>query len=474
MLSPPRWLIIGFATWIALAVPALLGARQQESNSQRAPASFSGKSAATDALNASEQKSQGGPQLRSVGVKGAIDSGGYSASAATKAQSTLIKGMVNLQRRGLTSLYAIRPVLPCGVEPTIRQAVETNPESFSDNYQAGAFYLQHALPAKALPYIKRAYSLKAGDIESGRVLAIAELQALEFASARDLLTRLVHQSNNADLKELLGIADEGAGAFEAAAEQFRLAAGSNRSEENLFAQGTALLLLGDADRASTVFKAATAQFPQSMALTIGLGSALYNAGHATEALKTFWHAADLEPSDPAPFLFIAKILSSAGDENLSEAGDKMKRLMKIVPNNPAASYSYASILWATSGSMPDDAQFHDIENLLKRAIELDSTFAEAHLQLASFYSERGQYTVAIPEYRSAIESDPELVEAHYRLGQAYMHTGQREMAAHELALHRKLNQAHKQDPGDLNISIPEKAAHCGSADLKQITHEIVR
>jgi tetratricopeptide (TPR) repeat protein len=466
MLSRSRWLIIGFASWLTLAGPSLLDAGQQESTPRTTPAS-SGKPVVNPAArNPTGQSSQTGPQLRSVGVKGAIDSGGYSAPAAIKTQSTLTKGMVNLQRRGLKRLYAIQPKLPCGLEPTIIHAVETNPGSFTDNYRAGAFYLQHALPTKALPYLKKAHSLNVGDIEAGRSLAVAELQTLDFANARDLLMQL--ESDNAELKELLGIAEEGLGAFEAAAEQFRLAADSDPSEENLFAQGTALLLLGDADRTSAVFQAATARFPQSMALTIGLGSALYNGGHAADALKNFWHAAELDPSDPTPYLFIVRILNGTGDENLAEATDKVKRLMKIAPNNPGADYAYASILWTANGSMPGEGQFQKIENLLKRAIALDSTFAEAHFELASFYAERGQYTAAIPEYRSAIEADPELVEAHYRLGQAYMHTGQREMAARELALHRSLNQKRKQSPGDLNISVPEQIARCGDGGLEKV------
>jgi tetratricopeptide (TPR) repeat protein len=469
MLSRPRWLIIGFATWLTLGAPSLLDAGQQESIPRNAPAS-SGKPAMNPAArNSTGQTSQSEPQLQSVGVKGAIDSGGYSAPAAMKTQSTLTKGMVNLQRRGLKRLYAIQPVLPCRLEPAIIQAVEENPGSFADSYQAGAFYLQHVLPAMALPYLKKAHSLRAEDIETGRFLAVAELQMLNFVNARDLLMQLIHESDNPKLRELLGIAEEGLGEFEAATEQFRLAADSDPSEENLFAQGTALLLLGDADRASAVFKAAAARFPRSMALTIGLGSALYSGGHSADALKNFWHAADLNPSDPTPYLFIVKILSGAGDENLAEATDKVKRLMKIAPNNPGANYAYASILWTANGSMPDEAQFQKIENLLKRTIALDSAFAEAHFELASFYAERGQYTAAIPEYRAAIEADPELVEAHYRLGQAYMHTGQREIAARELALHRSLNQRRKQSPGDLNISVPEQTARCGDGGLDKVT-----
>ena len=71
---------------------------------------------------------------------------------------------------------------------------------------------------------------------------------------------------------------------------------------------------------------------------------------------------------------------------------------------------------------------------MKRAVQLDSNFAEAHLQLGSLYSRRGEYERAVPEFEVAVGLVPSLKEAHYRLALAYRHVGRTELAAHEMKL----------------------------------------
>jgi tetratricopeptide (TPR) repeat protein len=83
-----------------------------------------------------------------------------------------------------------------------------------------------------------------------------------------------------------------------------------------------------------------------------------------------------------------------------------------------------------------------IESLLKKAIELDSKLAEAHLQLGNFYSDQGQYAAAIPEYVGAVQLNPNLADAHYRLGQAYVRTGQKERAQEQLQVYQRLRAEH--------------------------------
>ncbi len=391
---------------------------------------------------------ESGSQLHSVGVRGAIDSGGYSASAEVKAQSALLSGVMDLQRRELTKFYTVETTLPCNLKPELLNAVKARPQDFAANHRAGEFYLQHAAPAEAVPYLETARRLNAADLEVARALAIADLETQEFANARDLLIRLLQSNDkNRGVRELLGVAEEGLGEFEAAEHQFRLAAESANQKENFFAWGVSLLLLGRDDRAGSVFKRAADQFGRSVALTIGRGVAFHDGGHSPEALDSFLRAAELDPHDPAPYMFIAAIVGNAANRDLAEVGKGLKRLVTISPSNAAAYYAYACTLWAKSGGTPDGRQSQEIEGLLNQAVGLHSTLAEAHFKLASLYAERGQYTLAIPEYRKAIEANPELIEAHYRLGQAYMRAGQLEMGKQELAQHQQLSTARKQIAG---------------------------
>ena len=83
-----------------------------------------------------------------------------------------------------------------------------------------------------------------------------------------------------------------------------------------------------------------------------------------------------------------------------------------------------------------------VENLLRKAIALDDSLAEAHLQLGNLYSDQHRYNDSIVEYERALELNPALSDAHYRLGTDYVHVGKKESAEKEFAVYQKLRADH--------------------------------
>jgi tetratricopeptide (TPR) repeat protein len=83
-----------------------------------------------------------------------------------------------------------------------------------------------------------------------------------------------------------------------------------------------------------------------------------------------------------------------------------------------------------------------VEALLNKAITLDDSLADAHLQLGNLYADRHEYEKAIPQYQRALELDPDLSDAHYRLGTELVHVGQKENAQKEFAIYQKLRAEH--------------------------------
>jgi len=385
------------------------------------------------------------PALHTAGVRGSIDSGGYSAPSAARTQSVLIGDLLRLQLKALRTVYEVKAVHPCRLPPP------ANPEDASANYQAGAYYLLRADAMKAAPYLENAHRLNPSDVETARLLAIADLQTGRLTNVLDLQVEMLQRVGSAELQDLAGIAAEALGKFDSAAEQFRLAVQFLPGERDSLAWGTALFLAGRADRAAEVFRLGTVQYPRSTDLKIGMGAALFTLGRSSEALKEFLEAAEAEPSSSTPYIFIARIVDISSSDELSLVEEKLNGLVKVAPDNPQANFAYACSLWKAKGASFEEVQSAEVENLLRRAITIDPAFAEGHLKLASFYAEGGQYTRAVPEYRKAIEVDPELVEAHYRLGQAYLQTGQKELAEQELALHQRLRSAQKQGSEDESV-----------------------
>jgi len=82
------------------------------------------------------------------------------------------------------------------------------------------------------------------------------------------------------------------------------------------------------------------------------------------------------------------------------------------------------------------------QSLLLKAIALDDSLAEAHVQLGNLYADQHQYDKSIPQYVRALELDQNLSDAHYRLGTDYVHVGRKEDAQKEFAIYQKLRAEH--------------------------------
>jgi Tfp pilus assembly protein PilF len=141
----------------------------------------------------------------------------------------------------------------------------------------------------------------------------------------------------------------------------------------------------------------------------------------------------LNPSDPGPYLFLAKVQSSAITESAGYL-ERMARFAKLAPENALANFYYAASLWKPKG----DAQ--QAQALLEKALHLDPKLADAHLQLGIIYSARKDLPRAIAAFEQAIAIDPRLEEAHYRLAQAYARTGENGKAQKEFEIHHQLVQ----------------------------------
>ncbi|HME00867.1 MAG TPA: tetratricopeptide repeat protein [Terriglobia bacterium] len=214
------------------------------------------------------------------------------------------------------------------------------------------------------------------------------------------------------------------------------------NESQFLSHGSDLLLHHDLAASIESFQAGVVRFPNSARLATGLGIAFSARGEYEKAMASLLHATDLAPSDPRPYLVLAKAYVGSPAPN-QEVPKRLARLVKLDPKNPLAPYYYALVL-AKGGpgaeAAGDDAPSEQIESLLKSALALDPNFADAHLQLGILYASRSNYPDAIREYQSAVRLKPSLATAHYRLAQAYSRTGDKAAARHELDLYQHLRQ----------------------------------
>jgi tetratricopeptide (TPR) repeat protein len=329
-------------------------------------------------------------------------------------------------------------------QPQFEKAVALAPQDYDANHNLGEFYARANKVAEALPLLEHAQHIDPSSYDNGYDLALAYFLTGRTADARKLIHDLSARRDTAELHDLLGEVEEKDGNFVGAANEFEAAAHMDPSESNIFDWGCELLLHRTLEPAIEVFRQGTNRFPNSPRMAIGLGMALYSVGKYDEAVKSLLRAAALDPQDPRSYRFLSRAFDSSPTE-ANEVAECFRRFTDLQPQNGQALYYYAMSLWKAKRAQDPGFDLTQIEGLLRKAISLEPSLAEAHLQLGNLYSDQRRFADAIPEYLRARELNPDLADAHYRLAQAYVHTGKKDLAEDELKIYQQLDAQHLSD-----------------------------
>jgi tetratricopeptide (TPR) repeat protein len=338
-----------------------------------------------------------------------------------------------------TNLVKLHKLAPAELE--FKKALALEPANYDTNHNLGEFYIAVGKLHEAIPFFEKAYQVKPEAYDNGYNLALAYEETSNSVSAKRIIHQLLARQNTAELHNLLGKIEEMNQNFLDAEHEYETAAHMDPNESNLFDWASELLLHRTLDPAVDVFQHATERYPKSPRLAIGLGMALYSRGNYDDAVKALLKGADVNPSDPQCYYFLSKAYDSSPGQ-ADEVIQRFRRFMELQPRNARAPYYYAMSLWKGRRAQDASVDFQQIEMLLKKSIELDPKFPEAHLQLGNLYSDQKKYDVAIPHYENAIALNTDLADAHYRLGQALVHIGKKEEAQDQLRTYQKLRTAH--------------------------------
>ena len=322
-----------------------------------------------------------------------------------------------------------------------RKALALQPNSFDANHNLGEYYVQKGKIAEAQLLLERAQQINPASYDNGYDLAMSDFLLGKFDEARSVVQQLMKLRDTGELHNLLGQIDEKAGKFVEAANDYETAAHLDPSEENMFAWGSEMLLHRTYEPAIAIFENAAQRFPRSPRIQIGLGLALYSRGKYDDAVKSLIAAADLDPSDPRCYLFLSKAYNSSPLQ-ADEVVQRFRRYAELQPGNALAQYYYAISLWKGKRAGDTGTELSTVEALLRKAIALDDSLAEAHVQLGNLYADQHRYSDSIPQYQRALELNPNLPDAHYRLGTDFVHLGKKENAEREFAVYQKLRAEH--------------------------------
>jgi tetratricopeptide (TPR) repeat protein len=326
------------------------------------------------------------------------------------------------------------------VERRLLEGVRNHPDSFEARHMLAVFYLRDGKVKQALPQLERAAAINPSSYEVGYDLARVLLETGRLDAARSQVTGWLARKDNGELHNLLGDIEQRAGNLIVAADQFQRAAHMDPVEEHLFDWGDNLLQLRAYDPATEVFVASIKRFPQSARLRIGLGIAQYYRGEYQDAVRSFCDAADLAPSDPRPYQFLGEMYG-VSPEMAKEISTRLARFVETQPKNALAHFQYAMSLRKDAGEAAGPDDLRRIEDLLKRAVQLDPGLAKGFFELGVLQAEQQRHDEAIDNLRRATTLQPSLSQAHYRLALVYQRTGRKDLAAKELETFRQLTAA---------------------------------
>ncbi len=323
-----------------------------------------------------------------------------------------------------------------------RKALALAPEAYEANRSLAGMYLQSNRIADALPLLERAQKAQPDSYDNGYDLALAYLLMNRPAESRQLVESLMPHKPSGELHTLLGRIDEKQARYIEAANEFEAAAHLDPSEDNLFVWASELLLHRTYVPAIAVFRQASDRYPQSPRLLIGLGMSLYSRGEYEESIRSLMKAVDLNPRDPRCYLYLSKAFLSSPSQ-ADNVIERFKRYTELEPASARAHYYYAISVWKGRRLEGQQVDYATVEALLRKAIALDDTLADAHLQLGILYTDQHAYEKSLPEYQRALQLTPDSADAHFRMGRYYLHTSEKMKAEKEFEAFKSLQSKHQ-------------------------------
>ncbi len=322
--------------------------------------------------------------------------------------------------------------------------VRLDPRNFDLQHNCGEFYINLGKIADAVVPLKAAQQLRPTDYSNGYDLALAEMMSGRLAEAQTQAQSLLAVKETSELHSILAEVYEKQNKFLLAAQEYQHAAKMDPTEATIFDWGAELLRHKNLQEAAQVFESGVNFYPQSWRLNTGLGLARHMLGDDQHAVNPLVHAVDLNAADSRSYYFLSTLGRIAADQ-AAQVTARFERYARDYPKSAQAQLYYATNLWQTDEASNQPTNTEKIEGLLKKAIALDPTLAQAHMQLGVLYSRRGDYPRAAAEFERTIKLDPTLASAHYRLGQALIRMGQRKQSAEEMETFRKLDSARKEE-----------------------------
>ena len=288
-----------------------------------------------------------------------------------------------------------------------------------------------------LKLLKDAYRLCPNDEDNAQELAAAELEAGDEDAAEVLLRDLLRQRNEPELHRLLGRSLAVRGDYKGAAAEYQIVATMDPTETSVFDFGTSLMKV-NFNAATEVLQYGLKSYPTSIKMRIGLALAYYALDRPEMGARLLCDAAKIDPADVRPMEVLADTRVVPATVR-SEATTRLEELHERYPKDGLVLFDFVMV---RSGrwSGDDATTSEEFAGLLKEALALDPSLAEAWYQLALTYDKASLHEQEVAALRKAIANNARQERYHYRLAFALRATGDAAGFTSELATYAKLHE----------------------------------
>jgi len=268
-------------------------------------------------------------------------------------------------------------------------------------------------------------------------LATVEYHDGQFAQCQDILQSLLASGNKtAFTLNLLAWCDHKQGkksdAVDALEEAIKLAPEEDIDYFDLIKM---LVEQHSLPRALQVARRTTSVFPNSAVAFEWQGSVETAMSQFTDAIGSYNQAMQLDSSRPDALLGLAQAQSGAGMSK--DANANFESGLTKFPKDTRFKVRYAALLLKQSegGDASVDGR---AEQLLRSALALDPSLAEAHYQLGNLALKQGRITEAQQHLEQVAKFDSNNAQGHFALSRVYRRLGRAEDAAREMKLYEEL------------------------------------
>jgi len=304
--------------------------------------------------------------------------------------------------------------------------------------ELGAALLEAGLLKEAEAEAGAAARLDASNPDAVIQLARVQLARKDIRGAgRTLEGAVARGVESAPLYALLADVYEQAGHPENAIPAMRLAIQLDpKSEKYRFAYG--LLLTNAYAPAAAVIRLEEAlkTFPDSPRLWFALGLAHFKQDKDQEAIRSFGHAAALDPKFAPAYAYLGLLSVRKGE--VGQAVALYERALRMAPQLSVLHYLLAEAMLQQPES---DAGV--VETHLKQAAQLDPTFVAPRLSLAKLFMRGERWADAVAELEKVTALEPDSADAFYQLGRAYARLKRTDEAQAAVETFKRLNEGKK-------------------------------